>query len=285
MLQRARDNMALYEPNLRYIERCAGERVRFLRGALETEPSSDLGAESLHIWHLQRREREAEIKSYEAIQDDARFNILLLEDDWKNAQGLVGLTRHGEASFPAGNKKERDSRSRFHCESHISRQSMTPAVPNHDRTGSAERMVPNESSHNPLSSDARILALAQRIQKAKEAFRYAEKALHDHAGTYNEEFAKYLNDIRSDLIERHGKSSPKVQNFAARRGHWSDSKIAERFAPIFLARGREKTQKLALADQELDTAMVHAAGLGVLTRPEQAIMFESESQDSVNGQY
>jgi hypothetical protein len=162
---------------------------------------------------------------------------------------------------------------------------MTPAVPTNDRTGSADRTVPNDSSHNPSSSDARILKLVQRIQKAKQAFGYAEKALHDHVGTYNEEFAKYLNDIRSVLIERHGKSSPKVQDFAAHREHWSDSKLVERFAPIFLGRGREETQKLALADQELDTAMIHAAVLGVPTHPEQAIMFESDPEDGVSSQY
>jgi len=125
----------------------------------------------------------------------------------------------------------------------------------------------------------------QTITKAKQDVRNARKAPEDHIGTYNAEYAKYLLDVKTVLVERHGTSSPEVCDFTARTGRWSNNKLAQRFASLFLAHGRQKTQNLALTNQTLDTALAYAAAIGIPNRPDQETLFESDSEDGVTSQY
>lgn len=88
-LQRAQDKLAWSEPNLRRVMQLALEKSEDLQNQIAEESSSDLGAESLHIWHLEHQALEDQMHVYGAVYQDAKQKLLRLEDDVQAAEDLL----------------------------------------------------------------------------------------------------------------------------------------------------------------------------------------------------
>lgn len=108
----------------------------------------------LHIWHLRRIAREVEITRYENIQEDARVNLLLLEDDLNNARNLV---RHGLSTFLVANAKKGDGNRRAPYESDLSQRPLTAYVSINERHHSP--------SHATKDNSPTVSPPADRIQQ------------------------------------------------------------------------------------------------------------------------
>jgi hypothetical protein len=104
----------------------------------------------------------------------------------------------------------------------------------------------------------------------------SEQVLDDHVVTYYDQFTEYVQDLGKVLIEKHGIDSCQVQEFSRGEGRWTRDALSERLTALFLARGREKTQRVTLAVQALDVAKENARDLGVPSHPEQTSEFASD---------
>jgi hypothetical protein len=93
-----------------------------------------------------------------------------------------------------------------------------------------------------LSVNGKIPKMSQEIEKLRQEVRDARAILYNYSAWYKQHYAEYLCEVEGVLVENHGKDSLEVRDFTARLEHWSEEKLAERVAPIFISRGKEMTQ-------------------------------------------
>jgi hypothetical protein len=245
MVHTAQANLAMYEPNLQFMERSASKKVWIVVEADKQEPSSDLGAESLHIWHIQQRARKPDMDKYASIQEDARVNLLRLGEDLEYAQNFVEVLKHPERYTSEANRRRVDEPYGPRPPNAISRTSIraisTAAVPATGKSIREDRGIDGGPSAT-LSVDGKIPKMSQEIEKLEKEVEDARAKLYNHSAGYKERYAEYLREVEAVLVEKHGKDSSEVRDFTARLGRWSEERLAERFAPIFISRGRELTQ-------------------------------------------
>jgi hypothetical protein len=109
----------------------------------------------------------------------------------------------------------------------------------------AEKRTPEEKLQ------AEITRLSKEVEEAEED---PENYIYFHPAALN----AFFRELEKRFAMQHGKYSEQVRDLCSQLSQWTEEEKSERFAPIFLARNRPITKRIATTQLALEAALEQA---------------------------